>query len=120
MLSQNEESKDRFNQTSSDTIKLYFKDNKIMRAEFLGDVRSIYYLYDDSTANGLNKSSAMNATIVFDDNQVSQVRLYGKPTSEYHPENKILGNEKAFTLPKFKFYKNRPVKNKLLEGVRQE
>ena len=120
MLSQNEDNKERFDQTSSDTIKLYFSNSKIKKAEFLGDVRSIYYLYDDSTANGLNKSSAMNAAIVFDNDKVSQIKLYGKPTSEYHPENKIRGNERAFTLPKFKFYQNHPVKNNLLKGIRQE
>jgi len=120
MLSQNAGYTDRFDQTSADTIKLFFKDSKIKKAEFLGDVRSIYYLYDDSTANGLNKSSAMNAAILFDSNKVSQVKLYGKPTSEFHPENKVKGNEKAFTLPKFKFYRNRPKKNILLKDIRQE
>lgn len=118
MLSQNPDSNDRFDQTSSDTIKLYFADGKIRRAEFLGDVRSIYYLYEDSTANGLTKSSAMSATILFEDNQVSEVKLYGKPTSEYHPENQVVGKEKSFTLPKFKFYKNRPRKNNLLKDIR--
>ncbi len=120
MLSQNPDYTDRFDQTSSDTIKLFFADSKIRKAEFLGDVRSIYYLYEDSTANGLTKSSAMSATILFEDNQVSEVKLYGKPTSEYHPENQVVGKEKAFTLPKFKFYKNRPVKNNLLKDIRQE
>ena len=120
MLAQNPDYTDRFDQTSSDTIKLFFADSKIRKAEFLGDVRSIYYLYEDSTANGLTKSSAMSATILFEDNQVTEVKLYGKPTSEYHPENQVVGKEKAFTLPKFKFYKNRPVKNILLKDIRQE
>jgi lipopolysaccharide export system protein LptA len=120
MLSQNEDYKDRFDQTSADTIKLFFSNSKIKKVEFLGDVRSIYYLYEDSTANGLNKSSAMSATIHFDNNEVSKVKLYGKPTSEYHPENKVVGNEKLFTLPKFKFYENRPVKHILLKVIPQE
>ena len=120
MLSQNKDYKDRFDQTSADTIKLFFLNSNIKKAEFLGDVRSIYYLYEDSTANGLNKSSAMSATIHFDKNEVSEVKLYGKPTSEYHPENKVVGNEKSFTLPKFKFYENRPVKYILLKDISQE
>ena len=34
------------------------------------------------------------------------------PASEYHPENLVEGKEKEFTLPKFIFYENSPVKQK--------
>ena len=37
--------------------------------------------------------------------------MYGSPISEYHPENLVKGNEKAFTLPTFKVYTNKPEKN---------
>ena len=117
MLAQNEKYNDRFDQTSSEDIKLFFNDNKIQRAEFLESVLSIYYLYEEGEPNGLTKSSARDATILFEANEVNQVRLYGTPTSEYHPENQVVGKEKAFTLPKFKFYQNRPEKNVLLEGT---
>jgi lipopolysaccharide export system protein LptA len=116
MLSQNQNYLERFDQTSSNNIKLFFLDNKIQKAKFIGTVFSIYYLYEEELANGLSKSSAMDATIIFVENEVSEVRLYGSPVSEYYPEKKIIGNEKAFTLPKFVFYTNRPVKEQLLES----
>jgi hypothetical protein len=119
MLSQSQKYLERFDQTSSNDINLYFSDNKIQKANFIGSVFSIYYLYEDDVANGLSKSSAMDATIVFEENEVSEVRLYGSPVSEYYPENQIVGNEKAFTLPKYKFYQNRPDKTEILNFIKQ-
>ena len=88
-----------------------------MKAEFEDNVLSIYYLYEEEEVNGLTKSSAKNITIIFEDNVVTEVRLYGSPLSEYHPENQVVGNERAFTLPKFIFYQNRPNKSDLLKNI---
>lgn len=119
MLSQNQKYTQRFDQTSSDEIKLFFYDNKIKKARFIGNVFSIYYLYEGESSNGLTKSSALDATIMFADNEVVEVHWYGSPVNEYYPENQVIGNEKAFTLPKFNFYQNRPVKEHLLNLVSQ-
>ena len=45
---------------------------------------------------------------------VSIVRLYGKPLSDYHPENTIKRKEKDYTIPTFRIYPNKPSKKKLL------
>jgi len=108
MLSQNKIYNQRFDQTSSDSVYLYFLNNKLQRAEFAGKVQSIYYLYDEDAPNGLVKSTAHKAVIVFTDNEIDQVRLFGSPTSEYHPEAKVEGLERTFTLPKFVLKENRP------------
>ena len=110
MLSQNKTFKQRFDQTSSDSVHLYFLENRLQRAEFAGKVQSIYYLYDDEVPNGLTKSTAHKAVIVFKENEIDQVRLYGSPTSEYYPEAKVDGLERTFTLPKFVLKENRPLK----------
>ena len=117
MLSQSKLYPERFDQTSSTDIKIKFEDNKIQKAVFTGTVHSIYYIYDDNKPNGLSKSSAKDATIVFENNEVSEVRLYESPTSEYYPEKQIVGNEKSFLLPKFKFFENRPAKEQLLKLI---
>ena len=115
MLSQSKIYKNRYDQNSSKDINLFFAKNKLYKAKLSGSVFSIYYLYEEDEPNGLTKSSAKEVTIIFEDNKVSEVRFYGSPTSEYYPEKKVAGNEKAFTLPKFIFYKNRPTKLKLLK-----
>jgi hypothetical protein len=118
MLSQNINYPDRFDQSSSKNIKLHFENSKLQRAEFDGKVQSIYFLYEDDEPNGLTKSTAISATIIFENNEVSQVRLYGSPTSEYHPEEKVRGLERTFTLPKFVLYDNRPAKKDLLKALK--
>lgn len=119
MLSQSKTYPERFDQTSSNNLQMYFEESNIKRAVFKGSVFSIYYMFEDEGPTGLTKSSAKAATIMFIDNEVSEVRLYGSPTSEYHPENKVIGIERTFTLPKFVFYKNRPVKETLLSGLKK-
>ena len=119
MLSQNQKYKERYDQTSANDINLFFSGNKIKKARFIGSVFSIYYLYEGEVANGLTKSSAMDATIIFEENEVLEVHWYGSPVNEYYPEIQVIGNERAFTLPKFKFYKNRPVKAELLNLIAQ-
>jgi hypothetical protein len=57
--------------------------------------------------------------IVFKDNEIDQVRLFGSPTSEYYPEVKVEGLERTFTLPKFVLKENRPLKKDFLMN-RQE
>jgi hypothetical protein len=110
MLSQNKIFKQRFDQTSSDSVHLYFINNKLQNAEFAGRVQTIYYLYEEEKPNGVVKSTAHRAVIVFKENEIDQVKLYGSPTSEYYPESKVEGLERTFTLPKFVLKENRPVK----------
>ena len=114
MLSQNKLFKERFDQTSSDSIYLHFEYNKLQRADFSGKVQSIYYMYNEDEPNGLVKSTAQRTVILFENNEVEQVRLFGSPTSEYHPEQKVAGLERTFTLPKFVFNENRPVKEEFV------
>ena len=120
MLSQNKSFDKRFDQTSSDSVQLYFSNNRLERAEFAGKVQSIYYLYDEDIPNGLVKSTAHKAVIVFLKNEIDQVRLFGSPTSEYHPEVKVEGLERTFTLPKFVLKENRPLKKDFLMNQQKE
>jgi hypothetical protein len=120
MLSQNKTYTLRFDQTSSKNIRLTFEGNDLQRAEFEEKVQSIYYLFEDEKPNGVSKSTGQNAAIIFADNEVSEVRLYGSPTSEYYPEVKVVGLERTFTLPKFVFNENRPLKKEFLSIINKE
>lgn len=120
MLSQNKIYPQRFDQTSSDSLHLYFVNDRLQRAEFAGKVQSIYFLLDDDIPNGLVKSTAHKAVIIFKENEIDQVRLYGSPTSEYYPEVKVEGLERTFTLPKFVLKENRPQKKDFLMNLEIE
>jgi len=121
MLSQNEYYLERYDQTSSSQIKIFFTDSKINRAEFYGNVYSIYFMYDGETANGLTKSNSAETTILFENNEVTEVKLYKNPASEYYPEKQVNGNEKSYLLPRFVVLQNKPTKEemyKLLNELR--
>ncbi len=117
LLSQNENYRQRFDQSSGSRVLIHFVDDKINRSEFFGTVYSIYNLFEEDEANGLTKSNSHSAVIYFEDNQVSEVRLYGQPVSEYYPEPQVIGNERSFMLPRFNFIENRPVKEDLLRSI---
>lgn len=114
ILSQHDIYRDRFDQTSGDRVSIHFKEKTIDYTEIFGSVYSIYYLYENNEPNGLTKSTSRNAIIKFEDKTVSEVRLYGSPSSEYYPEGQVAGKELSFTLPKYVFYPDRPVKEKLI------
>lgn len=121
MLSQNENYLERYDQTSSAQIKIFFADNKISRAEFYGNVYSIYFMYDGETKNGLTKSNSAETTVLFENNEVVEVKLYRNPASEYYPEKQVNGNEKSYLLPRFVVMQNKPTKEemyKLLNELR--
>jgi lipopolysaccharide export system protein LptA len=106
----------RFDQISGRNIKIYFKKEGIDQTDVTGNALSIYYMYDDKEPNGLVKSSSDRTKIFFQDGQVSDVRLYSKPASEFHPENIIKGKEKDFTIPSFRLFSNKPTKESLLQS----
>ena len=116
ILSQNEKYKDRYDQISGNKLIIHFDDIGIRETEVFGGVHSIYYLYDNNEPNGMTKSSSEYAKILFLNKRVDEVKLYSSPTSEFYPENKVAGNELAYTLPGYVLYNNRPVKNVLLEN----
>ena len=104
----------RYDQISGNNIKMLFGEKGLESTEVKGNVLSIYYLYEEGEPNGLLKSSSEDAKLFFKDNAVEDVRLYGSPVSEFHPENLVDGKEKDFTLPTFIIVKNKPEKAKLL------
>lgn len=117
LLSQDSTYSNRFNQLSGSRIEVEFTGGDISKTEVFGGVHSIYYMFEDHTPNGLTMSSSESATINFENRKVITVRLYGSPSSEYYPENKVEGKELSFTLPGYVFYKNRPTEDELLSHL---
>jgi len=114
IVSVNKKYDNKFDQISGKQIKLFFGEIGLERTEVFGSVLSIYYLFEDGEPNGLLKSSSENAFIYFNENEVSDVKFYGNPSSEYHPENIIIGKEKEFTIPTFRIIENRPNRESFL------
>jgi lipopolysaccharide export system protein LptA len=116
LLSQSPEYPFRFDQISGERIFIFFEDGKLYKTEVYDGVLSIYYMYEEGLPNGLTRSSSQTATINIEDSEVTEVRLYGSPKSEYYPENQVKGKELEFTLPRFKTYGSRPLKRDLISN----
>ena len=114
IISEHKDLNYRYDQISGKNINIFFNDDEIKQTDVYGNVLSIYYVFDEGKPNGLIKSSSELAKIFFINKEVDNVKLYGKPQSDYYPENKIEGKEKDFTIPTFKLYENRPRKNELI------
>lgn len=104
----------RYDQISGGNLVLKFEEGKLSRTKVKGNVLSIYYLYEEDEPNGLIKSSAKYAEIIFEENKVIKVNMSGTPVSEYHPENLVRGNEKEFTLPLFRILGVRPTVKEII------
>lgn len=117
ILSQNEKYKSRYDQISGSSVTMHFNGNELKQTDVAGSVYSIYFTYDSDEPNGLTKSSSQNASILFQDKKVDQVKLYGTPVSEYYPENLVEGKELSFTLPGYIVYPNRPTKSRILNSI---
>ena len=109
----------RYDQISGVRIKMFFNDSTIQRTEVYENMLSIYFLLEDGKPNGLIKSSSETGKIMFEDGRVVDVRLYGDPNSEYHPEGLIKNKVREFTLPLFRLYENRPQKSDLNKLIRE-
>lgn len=114
IISEHKDKQYRFDQISGKSVKIFIENGEIVLTDVTGNVLSIYYVYDEEEPNGLVKSSSESAKIYFENGEVQDVRLYGKPATEYHPENLLEGKEKEFTIPSFKIFTNKPTKEELL------
>lgn len=113
IISQNEYDHSRYDQTSGDTVHMYFRNSRLEETKIRGNVFSIYFQYDLETPNGLTKSSSRNALVTFYKNKVDEIRLYGSPNSEYHPEELIKGKIDSFVLAGYVAFKPKPTKDEL-------
>jgi lipopolysaccharide export system protein LptA len=114
LLSQNEIYKKRYDQISGEKIFISFDSAGITSTKVKGQVLSIYFMYEKNSGNGLTKSSAQNAMILFKDRKVETVKLFIFPKSDYYPEKMVEEKELSYTLPGFVIFTNRPTKKDLI------
>ncbi len=80
----------RYDQISGRIITLNFEDEKITAAEVEGEARSIYFMYEDQSASGMNRIEGMKLFIYFDgDQKVTRIKVTGGPKGDYIPEQLI-------------------------------
>ncbi|HMQ67949.1 MAG TPA: hypothetical protein PKA90_03130 [Ignavibacteria bacterium] len=100
---------DRYDQISGDEIEIRFKDDRIDNIEVKNNSSSIYFLYEENKANGLNKVEGKDLYIFFgEDEKVSRIKVDTNPAGEYVPEQIL--NSTGLTLPGFDLREDKPVR----------
>lgn len=108
---------ERHDQISGDFVLMNFREGNLSDTYVKGSVLSIYFLFEEEDPNGILKSSSEEAKIFFAENKVTDVKLYGSPVTEYHPENLVEGKIYDFLIPAFVIKTNKPEKSRFLEKL---
>ena len=99
---------ERFDQLTGETMQLLFADQELQQIEVDVQATSIYHLYDDTTANGLNKTSGDRLVLSFRGRKMDAIAVTGGVEGTYVPENLLEGHESDYALPGFTWIEDRP------------
>jgi lipopolysaccharide export system protein LptA len=100
---------DRFDQLTGETMEMFFVNRELERIDVENRAISVYHLYEDTLANGLNKTSGDRIVLLFRQGKVHAIRIYGGIEGQYVPENLVAGKEQDYAIAGFRWHGNRPV-----------
>lgn len=101
--------KNRYDQASGDEIEINFENDKLNRMEIKNNSISLYFLYEDNKANGMNKAEGNKIFAYFDTTgSVEKIKVEQDPKGEYFPET-LLSKENLL-LPGFDLREDKPVR----------
>ena len=99
---------DRLDHLTADTLGLFFEEGKIVRVQADRRATSVYHIYEDSLANGLNKSSGDRILMDFDEGRVSSITIIGGVEGQYVPEPLVRHSIQEYRVPGFRWREDRP------------
>jgi lipopolysaccharide export system protein LptA len=92
---------DRYDQIAGDRLRMLFAAQGLSRTDVEGRAVSLYHLYDDSLANGVNRTSGDRIVMLFAGGKAETITVYGGVEGQYFPENMVRGKEAEYALPGF-------------------
>ena len=99
---------ERYDQIAGDRLTMLFGAAGLSRTDVEGRALSLYHLYDDTLANGLNRTSGDRIVMLFAGGKAETITVYGGVEGDYFPENMVRGKETDYALPGFAWRPNRP------------
>lgn len=102
---------ERYDQITGEFMRLQFAGKGLQHIDVETRAISLYHLYEDSLANGLNKTSGDRILISFKVGKVESIRVVGGVEGQYFPENLVLGKERDYEIAGFQLYTTRPRMN---------
>jgi lipopolysaccharide export system protein LptA len=99
---------ERYDQLSGETLGMQFRDKRLSRIDVDVRATSLYFVYEDSAANGLNKTSGDRIVMRFADGKVETIHVYGGVEGQYFPEPLVRRKVEEYRLPGYQRLDNRP------------
>jgi lipopolysaccharide export system protein LptA len=98
----------RYNQLTGRMIRMTFKENKLQETFVERNAISLYFLYNDSTGNGVNKTSGDAITMKFDAGKPNTIYVIKGIEGSFYPENLLKKDEAQYNLDGFLIRNDRP------------
>jgi lipopolysaccharide export system protein LptA len=98
----------RYDQLTGEWLSMTFAEKKLERIDVDIRATSIYFLYEDSAANGVNKTSGDRIVMRFAGGQAKAIHVYGGVEGQYIPEVMVGRREDEYRLPGFLWREDRP------------
>jgi lipopolysaccharide export system protein LptA len=98
----------RFDQLSGENMRMHFAERQLQSVEVERRATSLYHLFEDSLANGLNKTSGDRVEMSFEEGKLASISVSGGVEGQYVPENLLKGKEASYHLPGFVWRDDRP------------
>lgn len=101
----------RINQISGDELNILFENDSIKLIASYGNSKSLYFIYADSSAEGVDRTGADTILFVnFSENKPEDIIWLGSVVGEAFPENMVSKNPVEYYLPAFRWSDSKPVK----------
>lgn len=99
---------DRFDQMVGDTMQMWFEKKALKRIVMDARAISLYHVYDDTLANGLNKVSGDRIVMLFEEGKLASIKISGGVEGQYLPENLVHGGKSDVDIPGAVWRDDRP------------
>ncbi len=100
---------DRYDQISGIYMHLKFLNNEINYIQVDTNAASVYFVYDDNSPGGANKSNGEIIKLFFKEKNIERIKITGNPKGTFFPENLV--NPAELQLLGFRLRKDKPTRN---------
>lgn len=98
----------RFDQLSGESLGMQFTQKRLSRIDVDVRATSLYFVYEDSAANGVNKTSGDRIVMRFADGKAQSIHVHGGVEGQYFPEPLVRLKVEEYRLPGFLRREDRP------------
>jgi hypothetical protein len=98
----------RFDQLSGESLGMQFTKKRLSRIDVDVRATSLYFVYEDSAANGVNKTSGDRIVMRFADGKAESIHVHGGVEGQYFPEPLVRRKVEEYRLPGFLRREDRP------------